>query len=354
MRKTSGLFKRLVYNNVCLGFLLFAVKGFGQMKTLPQHDTTYYQSFQQDIIGRVFLSQKYTSVELKKGNDAPRLRYKPNTNLNLGIGATYRNFTLNLAYGFGFLNNDDEKGKTKKLDLQARLYGRKWATDLYGQFYKDYYEYPRGRGSADNKNYYLRPDLRVNLVGVSAYRILNYKRFTLHPAFTQDEIQKKSAGSILVGAQVYYGDVRGDSAIVPSQLASFYDRRAISKVKVFEIGPGVGYAYTQVLPYNLYLTGSFTLNVNLGLVHEIGLSESSNRVSVNPNMLYRIGGGYNNGNWNVNAFWVNSRLTAKGIPIGNTYLLNTGNYRIIFSKRIQAGPRLKKLLRPLDRVLPLN
>jgi hypothetical protein len=71
----------------CHVLSLFAYKSFGQNNLMPTHDTTFYESFQQDIIGRMYLSQKYTSLEIKKGNNAPRLRYKPNTNLNLGIGA---------------------------------------------------------------------------------------------------------------------------------------------------------------------------------------------------------------------------------------------------------------------------
>ncbi len=338
----------------CPALLLVTHKSLSQNNLKPTHDTTFYESFQQDIITRIYLSQKYTNLELKKDNGAPRLRYKHNTNLNLGIGATYKNLTINVAYGFGFLNHDEEKGKAKKLDLQARLYGRIWAIDLYGQFYKDYYEYPKGRGSADNTNYFIRPDLKVNLVGVAAYKIFNYKRFTLHPAFTQDEVQKISAGSVLAGAQIYYGDIKGDSALVPSQLAIFYDRRFISKVRILEIGPGVGYAYTQVFPHHFYFTGSFTLNVNLGLVKETGITESFSHVSANANMLYRLSGGYNNGNWNINAFWVNTRFAAKGSIAGNSYLMNTGNYRVIFSKRLQAGPKLKRILRPLDRVLAVN
>ncbi|MEO6000568.1 MAG: DUF4421 domain-containing protein [Chitinophagaceae bacterium] len=336
-------------------FFIMVVNGLGQDIAQPNHDTTYYKSFQQSIIARVYLSQKYTTLELKKGNDAPRLRYRPNTNLNIGFGATYRNLSINIAKGFGFMNNDDEKGKVKKLDLQFRLYSRKWAIDGYGQFYKQYYVYPKGRGNADNKNYYIRPDLKVNLAGISAYRIFNFNKFTLHPAFTQDEVQLKSAGSLLAGAEIYYGNIKGDSALVPSTLFSFYDRRSISNVRILEIGPGVGYAYTLVLPYHFYATGSVNVNVNFGLVKETGMNTgSANHVSANANMLYRVGAGYNDGEWNVNAFWVNTRFAAKGSLSGNSYILNAGNFRLIFSKRLQPGPKLKKLLRPLDRVLRVN
>jgi hypothetical protein len=334
--------------------LLIVTKGLGQQKLIAGHDTSYYISYEQDIVARIYLSQKYTDLELKKGNDAPRLRYKPNTNLNLGIGASYHNLTLNLAYGFGFLNHDQEKGKTKKLDLQSRVYTRKWSVNLYGQFYKEFYEYPKGRGNADNSSYYMRPDLNINILGASVYRVINYRRFTLHPAFVQDEVQKKSAGSIVAGAMLYYGNIKGDSALVPSQLALFYDRRSISKVRILEFGPGVGYAYTQVLPYNFFLTGFYTFNVNLGLVKETGISGSTDHISANANMIYRVGAGYNNGDWNISAFWANARFSARGSLSGNDYLTNTGNYRLNFTKRIQPGPKVRKRLRLIERALPIN
>ncbi len=54
------------------------------------------------------------------------LKYHPNTKLNLGLGVTYKNYTLNVAYGFGFLNkNYNEKGKTKGLDLHFHLFPNK-------------------------------------------------------------------------------------------------------------------------------------------------------------------------------------------------------------------------------------
>lgn len=336
---------------LCIFFSSRMITVSAQDVQAADHDSTYYLSFRESIIARVYLSRKYTTLELKKGNDPPRLRYRPNTNLNLGLGFTYRNLSVNIAHGFGFLNNDDEKGKVKKTDLQFRLYTRKWAIDGYGQFYKQFYVYPKGRGNADNLNYYIKPNLKLSLVGLSAFRIFNSNRFTLHPAFVQDEVQLKSAGSFLAGAQIYYGDVKADSALVPALLALFYDRRSISQVRIFEIGPGVGYAYTLVLPYHFYLTGSFNVNVNLGLVKETGTDGSTNHVSANANMLYRLGAGYNNGNWNLNAFWVNTRFAAKGDVTGNSYIFNAGNYRLIFSKRLQPGPKLKKFLRPLDKVL---
>ena len=77
---------------------------------LGQYDTSYYVSYEDQITGRFYLSQKYVSFRyIDTGNDLV-FRYLPNTTLNMGVGATYKWATLNLAYGFGFLNPENGKG----------------------------------------------------------------------------------------------------------------------------------------------------------------------------------------------------------------------------------------------------
>ncbi|MBS1730011.1 MAG: DUF4421 family protein [Bacteroidetes bacterium] len=112
----------------------------------------------------MFTSQKYTDFTLK--DKATRsIHYYPNTTFNLGVGVTYNNFSLNLAYGFGFLNRDPEKGKTKYLDLQSHIYWRKWITDFDGQLYKGYH-HSKGLATKAGK-YYYRDDLKVALFDIS-------------------------------------------------------------------------------------------------------------------------------------------------------------------------------------------
>ncbi len=116
----------------------------------------------------------------------------------MGIGATYRWATLNLAYGFGFLNPDRGRGKTKYLDLQFHGYGRKFSIDVLGQFYNGFYLTPRGTGTTHG-TYYQRPDIEVGAVGASAQYIFNYRKFSYRAAFLQNEWQKRTAGTFLLG-----------------------------------------------------------------------------------------------------------------------------------------------------------
>jgi hypothetical protein len=199
-------------------------------------------SWVKKITGRYYFSQKYTALEIKRNNKTtPRLRYTPNTTLNMGIGATYGFFTLNLAFGFGFLNRGEEqKGKTKYWENQGHMYGRKWGYDFYAQFYKGYYLYPKGLGSNDPNLYYIRPDIKFNLFGFAPFRILNDRKFSYRAAMVQNEWQKRSAGSFLLGGEIYYGIVKADSALVPDAMAMLYKQQGIHKIQFFEMGPWGG------------------------------------------------------------------------------------------------------------------
>src|SRR5580765_6392392 len=104
---------------------------------LPDHDTTYYVTYPGTLVGRFYFSKKYTSLTLPAPNNGQDIGYRPNTLLTMGLGATYNNLTLNLSYGFEFLNkSNDDKGKTKSIDMQAHFFPHKWALDLLAIWHK--------------------------------------------------------------------------------------------------------------------------------------------------------------------------------------------------------------------------
>ncbi|MEO8822651.1 MAG: DUF4421 domain-containing protein [Ginsengibacter sp.] len=311
------------------------------------NDTTYYIYFPNSITGRIFTSQKYTRFHLKSKN-APELHYLPNTTFNLGVGATYHNFSLNLAYGFGFLNPGKQKNKTKYLDLQAHFYRPKWVTDFEGQIYKGYH-LSSGLQSEPDKNYY-RGDMQVILFGLSHYYIFNSKRFSYRAAFKQNEWQKKSAGTLLAGAEVYYGVMNADIGLIPLSLQDKYPQKNLNKINYFSIGPGIGYAYTQVFSSHIFLTGSVTGNLNFSVANEHLEENAASHFSVNPVTRFRLAAGYNGRSLNISANWVSDNLPFSGIENNTSYRFNTGKFRIIIAKRFYAGHRLQKRLILLDKI----
>lgn len=317
----------------------------------PDHDTTYYESLKHLLTGRFYFSKKYTTLELGGAGGRAGVLYRPNTTVNMGIGATYQSLSLNLAYGFQFLNQHPEKGETRYLDLQSHLYGRKWTIDLFGQFYKGYYLSPKGFAALNPESYYLRPDIRVHLLGAAVFRVFNERRFSYPAAFIQSEWQRKSAGSFIAGGEMYYGFSTGDSAFIPTVLAGHYPQRGIKTMRFIEFGPGAGYAYTWVIGQRLFLTGSFTLNMDLGFTREYSDSAMRNYFGISPNVIYRMVVGYNSRRWNYNFSIVNNSVTARGAASEHPYQIQTGNFRLTIAHRFDPGPRLKKRLRLLDRLL---
>jgi hypothetical protein len=120
-----------------------------------------------------------------------------------------------------------------------------------------------------------------------------------------------------------------------------------------QFGPGAGYAYTLVLPFHFFVTGSVQANVNLGLVRQTGNALHNSHTGINANMLYRFSAGYANGNWNILFFRLNNRQSVKADGDGNRYMLNTGIYRVLIAKRLSPGIKGKKLLRPVDMVMDI-
>ncbi|MEP6726640.1 MAG: DUF4421 domain-containing protein [Bacteroidota bacterium] len=315
------------------------------------HDSSYYQSFERYITARFYFSQKYAGLELERPDNVSRFRYIPNTSLTMGVGVTYQSISLNFGYGFGFLNTDHEKGKTRYLDLQSHIYGRKWIIDLLGQFYKGYYLTPRGLAASNPESYYVRPDLRIQLLGVSAYRLLNPSRFSYRAALLENEKQKKSAGSVLIGAEIYYGIIKADSSLVPTILSENYRQKGVRRLDFIKIGPGIGYAYTFVIKNDFFLTGSLCASLSLDYTKQHGVENKAEKFELNKGFIYRIVAGYDKNNWNASISLVGTQMTVAAATASDKYLLQAGNFRLTLAKRITPGKMLSRKLHPIDKII---
>jgi uncharacterized protein DUF4421 len=299
------------------------------------HDSTYYKTFPHSLTPRFYFSQKYADMTFQSADGSKDLQYRANTKLNMGIGATYNNLTLNVAFGFGFLNNNiEEKGKSKSLDLQLHLYPNGWAADLLAMHYKGVYAYPK-RYAADNLNtYYYRPDIKLNLFGVTAYRVANAKRFSYRAAMVQNEWQKKSAGSLLYGGGIYYSGFQGDSSIIPSKVSTSFSQAGIDNFHFITIGPGIGYVYTIVAGQHLFLMGSLIANANMYFSTDENNNAKNNKTSFEPAAVYKAAAGYNGNVWDVSVNWAGNAFLVKEAAVSKANFLSTGNFRLIIAKKI--------------------
>ena len=323
----------------------FTATGQGKQR---DHDSAFYDSYRDKLTARTYLSRKYTTLKLSPPGQVPVMAYKPNTTLNIGIGASYRSLTINIGVGLNSFNPDEEKGKTHYLDLQSHFYGRKWNFDFLGEFYRGYFLSPKGLGSTGGQSYYLRPDLSVQFGGVAVYRALNERNFSYQAGLVQNEWQKKSAGSVLIGAEAYYGAIHGDSALVPGTLDPSYKQNGISKLHFFEIGPGIGYGYTLVLKEHYFLLGSASINLDFRYSREKETGHDADHVDVSPDFIVHAGAGYNAARWGISLIWVDNQIYIKGGGSDYRYRITTGNYRLIYAKRFALGRKTKKALKPVE------
>jgi hypothetical protein len=279
------------------------------------------------------------------------MKYKPNTKLGIGIGASYRNLTINIGFALVPLYNTEERGRTRYIDVLSHYFAGRWNLDFYLLSYRGYFLTPQGLAAETGKSYYVRDDLALQIGGIAAYRSYNRRHFSFQAPLVQNEWQKKSAGSFLLGGSAFYGAIRGDSVLAPSILDPLYSSLAIHKVHFFEMGPGAGFAYTLVIQQHFFVSTSMKLNLNLRITNEVGINEHQ-RTDFVPNFLLQAGLGYDSRIWNISAVWVGNQIYVKGEGSSYKYYIGVGSFRLIFARRFGLGKKAKKALEPLTELIP--
>jgi hypothetical protein len=301
-----------------------------------QQDTAYYETFPNKTTVRFYLSKKYVHLNFPSDGSTEDLEYKANPKLNLGVGVTIKNISINLFNGFSFLNNKaDEKGKTKGFNFQVHVYPHKWAIDLMYVAPKGYHLEPQGMAGAPPDKYYYREDLKTTFFGISAYQVPNKKRFSYRAALLQSEWQKKSAGSIIYGGEIHHGTVQGDSALIPALYSSKFRQAGINKINILSFGPGAGYAYTLVMAQHFFITGSMVINLDVNFVREENEAIKEKNVSLNPSKVFKAAAGYNGKKWNISANWTGSSISTQGSLTPDNYKFSSGNIRLVVAHRFE-------------------
>lgn len=331
----------IVSNGILFGF---------SSNVQAQEDTTYYVSYKKLLTTRTYVSRKYTSLFIRGIDDNTRIILEPTSTLNLGIGATYNDFTLNLAYGFDFMNANRNQVDTRYLDLQAHIYPKNWVIDLFGQFYNGFFLRDYIGPLPDIPPDLAFPDLEVRKFGANVQYLFNGDKLSLKAAFLQSAWQKKSAGSFVTGFEFYFGRANDESNI----LAEFIpDPIEFKKMNFIEFGPNVGYVHTFVIAKHFFITGMVSGNIGLGNTTISSETDKEGKWGVNSNYFLRGFAGYNGPKWSINANYVHNNVRIREARSFSTDF-QTGNYRINFVYRFDVGPKLKPYLDyiDIDRYLP--
>jgi hypothetical protein len=326
-------------------YLLFAV---GLCSTplagYAQYDSSYIESYRGYLMPRLVFNRKTTGINYHNEEKGYSLRYQPNKTFNMGVGITYKFITLKASVGL--LAPHPQRGDTRDFDVQFHSYGKKFMTDILVQFYKGFY-LPDRRFGPTADEYYVRPDLAVSAVGGSVQYIFNHRKFSYRAAFQQTEWQKRSAGTFLVGMELFMGRFRGDSTIVPTALGD-PGTDGLTKMRFIEFGPNAGYAYTWVYK-KFFITTGAALSLNAGLNRFYDGTGGTTFAGVSPNTVLRVSSGYSVKRWGVNLLYLSTALRVPEFE-NKSVVVNTGTIRLNLIYRIYPRKKMRDLLKPIDDV----
>jgi hypothetical protein len=314
-----------------------------------KYDTLYIISYSNLLTTKATFIIRGNNFNIYDKTSKRSLKYKPNESLAMGFAGYHKKVGLELAFNLPFINNDNDKyGKTYQRDLHASRYGRKTIIDLNLQSYKGFYiENAKELNPSWNSKfdpYPKRPDISTLALGGSFYYILNSSRFSYRAAFIQDEAQKQRAGSLLLGGYLNFFNLQSDSSIIPKQLQSaFNDRALLIKGKTLTFGAGVGYAYTIVIRKHFFITLSAIPGIALvnfeGQKENMDYFYSKTKIALRSQI--RFATGYNGGK-----FYAGLNLTTDNISMDNSEQssinYHLGNIRFYAGRRFDLSKIISK------------
>jgi len=323
----------------------------GFLNPVLPRDSVYIKNYPESITGRVLFQRKYTGFSIPGKPSDASFRYASNKRFLLGAGFAYKFFNLNISVGLPYLSPDlKDRGKTRSLDLQTYIFGRKWLFDVYGQFYGGFH-IDQKAFVPGAESYYFRDDIRLRLIGGTAHYIFNPKKFSFRMALLQDEWQQKSSGTFMLNFAAFYGLAYSNTMqqLIPDTLSGQYGNAAVNRFRFVSLGPGLGYAYNLVIKKHFLLSGSYSANIMASFTREQSVSGYHDAFHFRPGMVFMASAGYHSDNWNVAVAWINNSIYYKGYSSEGNYSMNVGLYRLTVAKRFNNGKVSRKVLRVIDK-----
>ena len=309
-----------------------------------KYDTSYIRVYKDELTTRVFLSRKQNGYTLSERLLSPWIKYRTNDHLLLGMGYTYNFLTLNLALKMPFINGDDDLyGKSRYLDLQSHTIFRNMIVDMYLQWNKGFYlsnpdEVLRSYDPGSPFPY--RGDMRTNIIGLNIQHLFNSDRFSYKASFVQNELQKRSAGSPMLGVEGYWVLGMSDSLIIPESIPSreFAGAVPFNQADMFNVGVNAGYAYTFVWGEKFFLSVATVIGL-AGSYFVLNHTETSTQtrpgLSLGVNNHNRVSLGFNKNDFYIGLSLIQFNMSnSLGYPDGRM-AYSTGNIRLNVVKRFK-------------------
>jgi hypothetical protein len=246
--------------------LMNKVEDFGKSILFKDQDTTYITNYNNNFTLKFIGINKINYFKVLDRNINSSLRYRPDRRLNLGAGISYKWFAVDLAFNVGIDENSDFQN-SNLFDFQGSIFNDRQYISVSYQYYFGYQiNNYTGIAPVDYPETNLRGDIRTVSLGLSYTFAFNYDKFSLKASFIQNEIQRKSAGSFLIGAAFNMFNVVADSSIVPIEVQNNFNQNLFLRdLNSTSLAVNFGYMYTFVWKEHFYITASLIPGIGLNM-----------------------------------------------------------------------------------------
>ncbi len=297
MRGFSVVIFLFLFLSVYLNAQVDASVNISSNKDSSKVENKYYTDLTNKLLLKFTNNIKYTGLQITNKNTKKTVKLAPAGGLDLGFGFNYKWLGLGFTYGLPTgVQSDSTKGKTKKFDLQLNIYSKRVVVDALYQKYRGFHmANPGDFANWDSTTVFPQlPDMENYSIGASAYYIFNHKRFSYRAAYVRNEVQNKSAGSLLVGPFFNADAATTNDGFVSSDLPlEVQDTFDISSFSSISYGLAVGYTYSLVIKKKIFM--NFSLVPGIG-VKDLKTSmqgvERASKQGVAARVTYRFAMGY--------------------------------------------------------------
>lgn len=243
------------------------IEDLGHYLLYRNHDTTFISNYGNEVAIRLVTVNKFNYFRIRDRINKSRIRYRPVRDLSIGAGISYKWFALDITFSLG-LREYSEFENTRSFDFQGRIFSSKQYISATIQYYQAYkFGSSGGLSNELEEDSKRREDIRTINFSLQYLYATNYTRFSIKAPFVFNEVQKKSAGSPILGASFGIFNMIADSSIVPPEIqASFSPALYLKDLSILMASLSVGYMYTYVTKWKVFVTASIIpgINVNSG------------------------------------------------------------------------------------------
>jgi hypothetical protein len=257
----------------------------------PVFDSVYIDEFPATWTVRVYTASKTNHFYLFNSSWKDRISFHPQTKLATGLGFSFHDLAIDLGLDT-YTNSINSDQKTSGFNFIGSIYSNQHLMDVLFQINNGFTETATVEGKTTNIT---RNDIHVFNFGITYNYMFNFRKYSFNSSFIGTQIQKKSAGSPMIGFFFSNFLMTASDSIIPAEFSPLFDPNTLaSQANVFSGGGTVGYAYTLVLPYHFFLTASLNagITLSLGEAQRDTLNVLSNIQTVTPKFISRDAVGY--------------------------------------------------------------